>query len=319
MPHNGARPPTVAEPCWEQGWGAAVGAGSPGDTGDSRGGGTLAPWAVQCHVPRAGAHRRKSLPAPPSLPRKPAAGLHRDAVLSREQARRVLLGSQGCKRWDWANPTPELSRMDPGSRAVRGRRREGRGRAGRPEEGPPLSSCRHRAARWAQLGLSPPATTQPSPGSALSPQSGSCAGASLPIRASSCCADEYREGDLGAAGIRLAGTRLGESRRRTIGRTLVGDGGSPAPAGTRPRPPWWSSWAGTSPRFWLSSRKRVSEMEGGSSALSLHNPCPPGTGCSPTRSGQGGCHPRGRKGRGLSPRGEGREGHPSPSTGKLMR
>lgn len=206
------------------------------------------------------------------------------------------MGSHGCESWDWGNPTPDLGRMDPGSRAVRRRRREGRGRAGRPEEGPPLSSCRHRAAWWAQLGLSPPATVQPSPGSASSPQSGSCTGASLPTQASSRCADEDREGDLGAAGIRLAGTRLGESRRRTIGRTSVGDSGAPAPAGTRPRPPWWSLWAGTSPRFWLSSRKRVSEMEERSSCP-YTTPARPAPGVRPPAVGRGGCHPRGRAGK----------------------
>lgn len=166
----------------------------------------------------------------------------------------------------------------PAGRAVSGRRREGRGRAGRPEEGPPLPSSRDRGAWWAQLGLSPPATASPSRGSGFSPRAGSCAGASSPGRASSHCADEDGERELGAAGIRLAGTRLGESRPGTIARASVGGSGAPAPARTRlfPWPQWWFSWAGTSPRFWLSSRRRVSEREGGSGALSLHNPCPPG-------------------------------------------
>lgn len=148
-----------------------------------------------------------------------------------------------------------------------------------------------------QLELFPPAAVQPSPGSGFSQRAGSCTGASLPSRASSRRADEDRERELGAAGIRLAGTRLGKSCPGTIGRASVGGSGAPAPAETRPSPwpPWWFSWAGTFPRFWLSSRRRVSEREGGREGAA---PCPyttpvrqdprlPSTGCLPTRSGQG--------------------------------
>lgn len=268
-----------------------------------------APLAVLCRIPRAGARQRKCLPAPPSW-------LHgcgseqlvcRDAEPSGEQARRVLGDSQGCNKEGVGEILAlSLAEWIPAGRAVRGRRREGRGRAGRPEEGPPLSFSRDRGARWVQLGLFPPAAVQPSPGSGFSQRAGSCTGASLPSRASSRRADEDRERELGAADIRLAGTRLGKSCPGTIGRASVGGSGAPAPAETRPSPwpPWWFSWAGTFPRFWLSSRRRVSEREGGSSALSLHNPCPPGPPSArhrvlahPQWAGVGGCHPRGRAGK----------------------
>lgn len=211
----------------------------------------------------------------------------------------------------WGNPGPEPDRTDPcrpccvwEEAGVRWASREDRGGA------PPLSSSRDRGVRWAQLGLSPPATAQPSPGS------GSCAGASLPSRASSRRADEDGERELGAAGIRLAGARLGESHPGTIGRASVGGGGASVgtggvPVGTKPapRPPWWFSWAGTSPRFWLSSRRRVSEREGGSSALSLHNPCPPGP---PPARHRALAHPQRAGGTATPGGGQGRSPRPQP-------
>lgn len=189
----------------------------------------------------------------------------------------------------------------------------GLGRAGRPEEGPSLSVSCDGGARWAQLGLSPPVTAQLSSGSGFFPRAGSCSGASsLAGQASSRRADEDGERELGSAGIHLASTRLGKHRRGTIGRACVGGSKVPAAAGTRPsaQAPWWFSWAGTSPRFWLSSRRRVSEREGRSSALSLHNPSPPGRptmpgiGRSPTHSGPGGASIPGR--------GQGRSRQPQP-------
>lgn len=125
-----------------------------------------------------------------------------------------------------------------------------------------LSSSQHRERAGSSRAVPSCRRFPPPLGSGLSSRSCS-AGRASSRRAS--CSRVLRHGRAWGERAAVSASAPRRDRRQ---QSLGWGRRSPPPAGSRPFswPPWWFSWAGTSPRFWLSSRRRVSGDEGGRSA-----------------------------------------------------